>query len=40
MKDLLLITIAGVLLWWIHSAEANLVFTNNTAWYFFQVFSF
>jgi len=40
MKDLLLIIIAGVLLWWIHTAEAELVFTGNTAWYFLQVFSF
>jgi hypothetical protein len=40
MKDLIILTFAGILLWWIHSAEAELAFTNNTAWYFIQVFSF
>jgi len=44
MKDLFTISIAGILLWWVAfwpiEGEAALVFTGNTAWYYFQVFSF
>ena len=40
MKDLILITIAGILLWWIHTAEADLVFADNKAMVWIKVFSF
>jgi hypothetical protein len=44
MKDLFTVSIAGILLWWVAmwpiEGKADLVFTGNTAWYFFQVFSF
>jgi hypothetical protein len=44
MKDLFTISIAGILLWWVAfwpiEGDAALLFQGNTAWYYFEVFSF
>lgn len=44
MKDMLTLIIAGILLWWVtswvDSAYANLVFEDNKAMIWIQVFSF
>lgn len=44
MKDILTLTIAGLTLWWVtswvDSAYADVVFDNNTAWFYVTLFSF
>ena len=44
MKDLITLTIAGILLWWVavyfDTAYGDVLFDDNKAWILIKVFSF